>query len=162
MLTTRPDPPSSERGFAIVSAIFILVVLAALGGYILSTSSTQNLALAQDVMSSRATQAARSGLEWGAYQVTRASAFRAACVDPNASYAGPAPATQAFTLGELPGLADFRVDIVCRSEAYNEAGESYRVFRIEATACTVAGGCPAATVPAIGYVEHRQAATVRQ
>ena len=164
MSTTRPDPFVAERGFAIVSAIFILVVLAALGGYIVSTSSTQNLSLAQDALNSRAAQAARAGLGWGTYQVTRASTFRSNCIDPNASYTGPTPASQTFSVGELPGLTEFRVDVICRSNDpdYNEAGEFYRVFRIEATACTATGGCPAASVPTIGYVEHRQAATIRQ
>ena len=162
MSTTRPDSSCAQSGFAIVSAIFILVVLAALGGFILSTSSTQNLSLAQDVMNSRAAQAARAALGWGAYQVTRPSTFRTNCVDPNASYTGPTPASQAFAVGELPGLPEFRVDVVCRSEAYNEAGETYRVFRIEATACTAGGACPAVTVQPIGYVEHRQRAAVRQ
>lgn len=51
-----------------VSAIFILVVLAALAGFVVSVSSTQNLSFAQDIQGARAYQAARAGTEWGIYQ----------------------------------------------------------------------------------------------
>lgn len=145
-----------------VVAIFILVVLAALGGYIVSTSATQNLALAQDAMNSRAAQAARSGLEWATYQLTRASALRTDCEAAAATYTGASPAARFFAVGELAGLDEFRVDISCRSEAFDEAGTTYRVYLLAATACTAATGCPAASPPTIGYVEHQQTATVRQ
>lgn len=52
-------------GFAIVSAIFILVVLSALAGFIVSVTTTQNITSAQDIQSARAYQAARAGVEWG-------------------------------------------------------------------------------------------------
>lgn len=167
MLITRPDrracrPHVGECGFAIVSAIFILVVLAGLGGYILSTSSTQSLSLAQDAMNSRARQAARAGIEWATYQVTRASGFQTACQAAAASYSGASPATQVFAPGDLPGLTEFRVDIACRSQSFDEAGASYRVYQLVATACTTAAACPSTAPPGLGYVEHRQTATVRQ
>ncbi len=66
MSTTRPEGRSG--GFAIVSAIFILVVLATLAGFIVSVTTTQNLTFAQDVQGVRAYQAARAGTEWGIYQ----------------------------------------------------------------------------------------------
>jgi MSHA biogenesis protein MshP len=66
MSTARPDRCSG--GFAIVSAIFILVVLATLAGFIVSVTTTQNLTFAQDVQGVRAYQAARAGTEWGIYQ----------------------------------------------------------------------------------------------
>lgn len=66
MSTTCPD--RRARGFAIVSAIFILVVLAALAGFIVSVTSTQNLTFAQDIQGARAYQAARAGTEWGIQQ----------------------------------------------------------------------------------------------
>jgi MSHA biogenesis protein MshP len=63
MSTTCPERRAS--GFAIVSAIFILVVLAALAGFIVSVTSTQALTFAQDIQGARAYQAARAGTEWG-------------------------------------------------------------------------------------------------
>jgi MSHA biogenesis protein MshP len=66
MSTTCPDRRSG--GFAIVSAIFILVVLAALAGFIVSVTTTQSITFAQDIQSARAYQAARAGTEWGIQQ----------------------------------------------------------------------------------------------
>ena len=53
------------RGFSIVAAIFILVVLSGLAAFIVSVTSNQNLSLAQSFESARAYQAARAGVEWG-------------------------------------------------------------------------------------------------
>jgi MSHA biogenesis protein MshP len=61
-------PERRAGGFAIVSAIFILVVLAALAGFIVSVTSTQSLTFAQDIQGARAYQAARAGTEWGIQQ----------------------------------------------------------------------------------------------
>jgi MSHA biogenesis protein MshP len=56
------------RGFSLVSAIFLLVVLAALGVAMVSISSVQNQSSAMDVQGVRAYQAAKAGIEWGLYQ----------------------------------------------------------------------------------------------
>jgi MSHA biogenesis protein MshP len=67
MSTTCPDDRFRriEKGFAIISAIFILVVLAALAAFVVSVTSTQNITLAQNVQAARAYQAAQAGIEWG-------------------------------------------------------------------------------------------------
>ena len=62
MWTTRHR--RNSRGFALASAIFILVVLAALAvGITLLTTQSQT-GVARDMLGSRAYQAARAGLEW--------------------------------------------------------------------------------------------------
>ena len=48
MLTTRPER-YGQCGFAIVSALFILIALAALGAFIATVSSTQHAGSALDV-----------------------------------------------------------------------------------------------------------------
>ena len=60
---------TQQRGFSLVSAIFLLVVLAGLGVAMVSISTTQNQGLAMDVMGSRAYQAASAGIEWAAYTI---------------------------------------------------------------------------------------------
>lgn len=62
-----------QRGFSLVSAIFLLVVLAALGAAMVSFSTAQNQNLAMDVMGARAYQAANAGIEWAAYNIATAS-----------------------------------------------------------------------------------------
>ncbi len=57
------------RGFLLPAAIFILVILAALGAYALNISSVQQATSNQDLQGSRAYHASRAGLEWGIYQV---------------------------------------------------------------------------------------------
>lgn len=147
-----------QRGFSIVAAIFILVVLAGLGGFIVSTSSSQQLSLALDAENSRVQQAARAGIEWGVYQVVKVPSapgnFTKACED--ASYAAPSdPAVLV-----LPGLESFRIEVICGSANVTEGASDYRVYQVVATACNAAA-CPA-SAPGLGYVEHRQEARVKQ
>lgn len=57
--------PTYQAGFAAIAAVFLVVVLAALGAFMVSFSNTQHLTSAQDIQGSRAYWAARAGLEWG-------------------------------------------------------------------------------------------------
>jgi MSHA biogenesis protein MshP len=52
-----------------VSAIFLLVALAALGAGMVMFSTAQNRNLAMDIQGSRAYQAAQAGIEWAAYNI---------------------------------------------------------------------------------------------
>src|SRR5512141_963987 len=61
----------TQTGFSLVSAIFLLVVMAFLGAAMVTFSANQQKSAAMDVMGSRAYQAARAGVEYGAYQVLR-------------------------------------------------------------------------------------------
>ena len=60
--------PRTESGFVLPTAIFLLVILAALGGYMVSLSRTSHLSSALDIQGARAYQAARAGIEWAAWQ----------------------------------------------------------------------------------------------
>lgn len=163
MSTTRRDRCAAQGGFTTLAALFILVVLAGLGGYIASLNSSQSLSQLLDVMSSRAASAARAGIDLGTYQIAKAAVapqFRTNCEAAGATFAGAAPATQVLAAGTLVGLESMRVEMECRSEAYDEAGTAYRVYQITATACNAAA-CPAAA-PGLGYAEHRQVVRVRR
>src|SRR5207302_6377751 len=65
--------PEIQRGFSLVAAIFLLVVLALMGVFIASVTGLQSASGQLDVSGVRAYQGARAGMEWAAYQV----------VDPN-------------------------------------------------------------------------------
>lgn len=123
-----------QAGFIIPAAIFLIVVLAALGAYAVTISTTQSFASAQDVQGSRAYHAARSGLEWGIYRV----------LDPtNSTAVAPAnpswpnfPACPAITTLTISG---FTVTVSCApSVDYNEntTVRSIRVYSITATAAS--------------------------
>lgn len=142
---------SVQRGFTIVSAIFILVVLAGLGAAMLTVSTTQHIGSALDVQGSQAYQAARAGIEWGLYQRLR---LGAAC------------ATNSFTLpAASTSLTGFTVTVTCTSFADGSNGPT--VYEIESTACNqpVAGwtagtvACPGAA-PGANYVERRLKVTL--
>ena len=52
-----------------MTAIFLLVVLSLLGAFIVSVTGLQQSSQQLDVQGVRAYQAARAGIEWGAWQV---------------------------------------------------------------------------------------------
>jgi len=66
-----------QRGFSLVSAIFLLVVLAGLGAVMVTFSTAQNQSLAMDVLGSRAYQAAHAGIEWAAHNIAVNPSFPA-------------------------------------------------------------------------------------
>jgi len=53
-----------QRGFTLVSAIFLMVVLVTLGVSMVTLSSVQHVTTAQQLQSVRAIYAARAGMEW--------------------------------------------------------------------------------------------------
>jgi MSHA biogenesis protein MshP len=59
-----------HRGFSIITAIFLLVVLGTLGTMMVTFFAAQQQSSALDVMGSRAYQASRAGIEWAAYNVS--------------------------------------------------------------------------------------------
>lgn len=165
------------RGSAIIVAIFLLVVLATLGAFIVSITSSQQIGGAYDVLGARAYQAAHYGSEWGVYQVLRgdpddlhfdlalscgtAGTFCNLC--RAATYAAP-------TSMNLPGLAgtlsDFTVTVSCGSggSSYTEGGTPVWVYQLSANACNQpdGGACPntTAAVGGMGYIERRVSLTV--
>jgi MSHA biogenesis protein MshP len=142
------------RGFSLVSAIFLLVVLSALGAYMVIFAGQQQTTIQSDVMGVRAYYAARAGADW--------AIFRA--LDPDNTIApGPPPtfaACPSGTINTMSGsLSPFTVVVGCNLSAlYDEAGRSIQVYEITATACNNAS-CPAVSPPN-GYVERRIVVTV--
>lgn len=124
----------TQQGFAAVAAVFLLVVLSALGAFMLTFSNTQQLTSAQDVLGSRAYWAARGGLEWGVASVVAG----AACPASPASLA----------------LDGFAVSVVCASQSHAEGGQNLTLYRLTATASQ--GGA----VGSISYIERSVSATV--
>jgi MSHA biogenesis protein MshP len=126
--------PGHMRGFAAIAALFLLVVLAALGGYMVSFSNTQQLTATQDLQGTRAYWAARAGLEW---------ALGAIAADPTTC----PPASTTVNTG-----SSFTVSIVCTPRTYLENGVSVKIFQIESMAST-------GTVGTLGFVERSVSAT---
>lgn len=143
---------SAQTGFTLVSAIFILVVLAALGAAIVTVFTGQQMGSALDVQGAQAYQAARAGIEWGVYQVNSTAAynFGQACpaTDTGAMCANRRGCTNAggtFTPA-APSLAAYTVVVTCTASVDGNGGPT--VYSIDSTASV-------GTVATVGFVERR-------
>lgn len=62
---SQPFPTQRQAGFALINAIFLLVVLAFLGVVMVTLSGVQSRTPVFALQGARAYHAARSGIEWG-------------------------------------------------------------------------------------------------
>jgi len=106
-----------SEGFALVAAIFILVILSATGALSLRLAGRRQAASSLGLLSTRAYYAARSGLEWGMAQ--------AATGDPCPT------ANLSLSQGMLQG---FSVQIGCQATVHVEGSTSERIIELTATA----------------------------
>jgi MSHA biogenesis protein MshP len=124
---TIPATRRRSSGVGIVTAIFILVVLAGLGVAMVAMFSSQNQGAALDEQGARAYQAARAGIEWGVYQHTR-----------NNSCAG----TVSFALPAASVLSGFVVTVTCTDAPGPAPGlPGVRQIRAEACSATLPATC---------------------
>lgn len=131
-----------SRGFAIITAIFFLLMLGLLGAFVVNMATSQHKGSALDMDAIRAEQAARAGIEWGLYRTMR----DADCTTSN--------------LALVPASLDqFTVTVVCNPSGAVAAGA---VVTITATACNQpdGGSCPNEDSLGDFYVERRLEATV--
>lgn len=128
--------PMAENGFSLVPALFLLVVLAALGIVAVRLAGVQQQTVVLAMQSGRAYAAARSGVEWAAYQALNNSSCAAATIN--------------LTEG---GLAGFSVATSCSSTSHTEGPNTVNVYIIDAFAWSGSYGSP-------DYVSRRVRSTV--
>jgi len=129
-------PPRGQRGFALVAAIFLIVVLASLGVFIVRISAVQHQTVNIALLGARAFEAAVAGMEWGAFQALDSGACTSTTLN--------------LTEG---GLAGFDVDVTCSSSAHTESGNVYNLYLIDVEARNGVYGTP-------DYVSRRVQARV--
>ncbi len=135
----------AQQGFALASAIFLLVVLASLGAFMLNFSTVQHATSGQDLNGTKAYQAAKAGIEWGTYQVLQ-----------NATFACDGSTT---TLPALGGsLAGFAVNVQCTSTQATEGMVANNVTFYRLTSTASIGG----TNGNPNYVERQLQALVEK
>jgi len=123
---------SPQYGFALVPALFLLVVLGALGLVAIRVGTGQQQAVTMNLVQARALAAANSGIEWGAYAAT----INGSCA---------ASTTLTLTEGALNG---FSVAVTCASNNFtNGSGTTSSCYVIRATATSGTYGQP-------GYVRR--------
>ena len=137
---------SRQSGFAAIAAIFLIVILAALGGFMVSFSNTQQLTSAQDLQGTRAYWAARAGLEWGIGSVS-------AVVDPATLTAS----TCSTSVGTPMTVDGFSVSVTCSVATYVEAATNKYILQFQSVAATSGG-----TAGSIGYIERSISASMER
>jgi len=149
---------SREHGFTLVSAIFILVVLTALAAFLIVVSTTQQIGSVLDVQGARAYQAARAGIEWGAYQIWSRNPTRNANVNCDGSSNASVTTSFGFPAAAAT-LSGFTVTVTCTVATDANGGPT--LFGVEAIACNQpsGGACPGNAANA-GYVERDMKATL--
>jgi MSHA biogenesis protein MshP len=111
---------SNQKGFTLVQAIFILVVLGLLGAVMVRLIGVQSSTTTFALQGARAYQAARSGLEWGAAQASVGNN----CTDTMA-------------------IGAFSVNVTCTLQQFTEGSIGpYDVYQISATATFSNYGSP--------------------
>jgi MSHA biogenesis protein MshP len=109
---------ASPRGFSILVALFIIVVLAALAVFLVGLTAVSTATPTLTLFEARALDAARSGFAWGAEEALSQNAC-------------PPATTLRFT---TPGLAGFQATVDCTETTHVENGTTIDVFAFVATA----------------------------
>jgi len=116
---------NAQRGFSLVSAIFLLVVLAALGVYAVRINTLQQQTVTAGLRAAQAFQAARTGVSWGAYRA----------LDTDACVNGTLNLTEGATAG-------FRVTVQCSESSHVEGTSTVHVYVFDVRAEAGAYGGP--------------------
>lgn len=88
--------PKRHRGFGIMGAFFVVVVLAGLGAYMVMMSWVEHATTTQSLVASRVYYAAKAGLDWGVHRAIAAG--------------GSCTASTTFTIA-----GDISVTVTCNS-----------------------------------------------
>lgn len=111
---------SNERGFTLVSAIFMMVVLVVLAASLVTISSVAHTSAAQQLQATRANYAARAGAEWAAQR---------AQVQPSCAL-WPSPAV--LTLAGA--LSSFSVTVTCSRTDHAIGAATQAYYAVDITA----------------------------
>lgn len=139
--------PNFQKGFAAMAAIFLVVALAAMGGFMITFSNAQQLTSAQDLQGSRAYWAARGGLEWAIAGVVATSPL-ASATSPQVSCPVVSP----------PAVIDgFALLITCTAHTYSESGVTVNIFQLTSIASSIG-----AAVGSLGFIERSVSASIER
>lgn len=119
-----------QAGVGLVTAIFLLVVIAGLAAAMVTIFTSQQTGSQLDQQGTRAYQAAKAGIEWGLFRQTQVSA----CATGTAS---------SFALPATSMLAAFTVTVTCTPYPGPGGDTTLTRYVIQATSCNQAtnGAC---------------------
>ncbi|MDI1276430.1 hypothetical protein [Methylobacter sp.] len=122
-----------QRGFSLIMAIFLIVVLGGIAVFIGRVSTMQHQSSALDEEGAMVYQAARSGIEWGVYQ---------AVVNSGCIAVPPSAFTLALIVPTTPASrVNYTVTVTCIRTIATEGSTANNVnlYQITATANNAAG-----------------------
>ena len=116
----RPESKlfNSQRGFSLVAAMFVMIVVALVIAGMVQLSVNQHGTSSLSIQQARAYQAARAGLEWGIHQ----------------ALTGSCAASSSLTLTGTSLAAFSGVLVTCTVSNYSEASSAVRIYNLTATA----------------------------
>lgn len=118
-------------GFALVPALFLIVVLGALALVAIRVGTAQQQAVTLALEEARALAAAQAGIEWGAYESLDA---------------GSCTASTTLNLSEA-ALAGYTVVVTCTAQTFANGASTATSYVLQSTATTGTYGQP-------GYVKR--------
>jgi len=128
-----------QRGFSLVAAIFVLVILAMIGGFMVTIGTVERTEVSQALQAARANEAARAGVEWVIARALNAATRAATCGGPP-----PPNPTVLVTTGPFaltgPGLEGFSVSVTCNYSRHQETSTCFNVYHVTSTATSGAFG----------------------
>jgi len=135
------------RGFVLPAAIFLLVVLGGLAGWMVQLTQATHAQDALAIEGERAYRAAEAGLEAGIYAARQTDAT---CAQVN----------QDIALSN--SLTRFTASVTCTDISVNEGGDDLLLFQITSIACNQpdSGVCPNDTPTLPEYAERQMRAIV--
>jgi MSHA biogenesis protein MshP len=136
--------PERNSGFALPAAIFLLVVLGGLAGWLMRLTTATLAQEALELEGARAYQAAQAGLEAGIYAVR----VNGGCAAQTLTFTGQ--------------LARFSASVACTAYAADEGGQAVTLYQITSVACNqpASGACPNAAPTLPEYAERHVVAGV--
>jgi len=122
-------PKVKQAGFSLVAAVFILVVLALIGSFMVTIGGVQRTTVVHALQASRVYQAASAGIEWAIVRAINPATRAATC--------GAAPSTPTTT-PPFPltgvGLDGFNVSVTCSFTRHQETGNCFNIYHITSSA----------------------------
>ena len=111
---------SLKRGFTLITALFLLVVVALLSVYMINLRSVQQSTIVYGLQGARAMLAAQAGLEWGVYD-----AITNNCASTPSTFNAAGVALSALS-----------ITVNCASSAHTEGATLITTYQLTSTAQT--------------------------
>jgi len=119
-----------QTGFSLISAIFLLVVIAALGTFAVTLSTAQHQSQILDIMGARGYQAALAGIEWASYNVNQQP------VNSQVAWAGCTTPGAAVAAGVGSGLESYTITVSCSATSAVEGANTIWLYDVSSVAET--------------------------